>query len=306
MIISQKVRVGSRKSPLAVAQTEEVLTQLRVLFPNVQFETVAVTTSGDRNKDAPLLSIGRGAFVKEIERALLDGEIDLAVHSAKDVPTALPEGLTLVAVERRQDPRDVQVNRWGLPLVDLPFGARMGTSSPRRVAQLKALRPDLKVLPIRGNVGTRLEKAQSTDYDGAVLAAAGLIRLGLKDNITEYFSPDSFTPDVGQGTLAAEIRADDRQTADILAAIDHPPTRIALQTERAFLERLGGGCEVPVAAYASVEDTTLHISAMAAIPDGRCIVRTSLTCSIDDPKSSGIRIAEALLKAGASDIIRPL
>ena len=298
-----KVTVGSRASPLSVAQTEEVLSQLRPHYPDSEFAVVPITTGGDRRKEAPLLSLGRGTFVKEIELALINGEIDFAVHSAKDLPASLPEGLTLAGIVPRQDPRDALIDRWGLPLMELPPGARLGTSSPRRIAQLKALRPDLAVLPIRGNVGTRIEKAQGTDYDGVVVAAAGLLRLGRQSEISEYLSPDTFTPDVGQGTLAVEVRVEDTRTIEMLSAIDHRPTSLALQAERGFLAALGGGCQVPVAAYARLDGDQLHIATMAAVPDGSRIFRTDATYDADDAAAAGERAAEALLATGAREII---
>ena len=301
-----KVTVGSRASPLSVAQTEEVLSQLRPHYPDIEFAVISITTGGDRRKEAPLLSLGRGTFVKEIELALIDGEIDFAVHSAKDLPASLPEGLTLAGIVPRQDPRDALIDRWGLPLMELPPGARLGTSSPRRIAQLMALRPDLAVLPIRGNVGTRIEKAGGTDYDGVVLAAAGLLRLGRRSEISEHLTPDTFTPDVGQGTLAVEVRVEDTRTIEMLRAIDHRPTSLALQAERGFLVALGGGCQVPVAAYARLVGGELHISAMAAVPDGSRIFRTEATYDADDAAAAGERAAEALLATGAREIIDDL
>ena len=298
-----KVTIGSRASPLSVAQTEEVLSHLRPRFPDVEFAVVSISTGGDRRKDAPLLSLGRGTFVKDIELAVLNGEIDFAVHSAKDLPAPLPEGLALAGTVPRRDPRDALVDRWGLPLTELPAGARLGTSSPRRIAQLKALRPDLEALPIRGNVGTRLEKARGSDYDGVIVAVAGLLRLGREAEITEHLSPDAFTPDVGQGTLAVEVRADDAETIAMLSTIDDRHSSLTLQAERGFLAALGGGCQVPVAAYAQLEGETLRISTMAAVPDGSRIFRTDASYDADDAPSAGRQAARALLDTGAEEII---
>ena len=273
MTAPKRVKVGSRTSPLSLAQTEEILRPLRALEPDREFVVVPITTGGDKNKDAPLLSLGRGMFVKEIEQALLRGEIDLAVHSAKDMTSTVPDGLTIGAFGERKDPRDVLVNRWSLPFLELPSGARLGTSSPRRTAQLNALRDDIEILPIRGNVGTRIAKAASDEYDGVVLAAAGLVRLGMQGQVSEYLSPDVCIPEVGQGALAVEARASDSEVLELLARIDHKPTSTAVVAERAFLEKLGGGCQVPVAAYARLEGSELDISAMAALPDGSRIFR---------------------------------
>ncbi len=276
---------------------------MRARFPEMEFVVVPITTDGDRHKSAPLLSMERGMFVKEIELALLNGEIDFAVHSAKDLPSSLPDGLVLAAFTEREDPRDVLVSRLSLPFNDLPQGARLGTSSPRRTAQLKAHRPDIKVLPIRGNIDTRMEKARGDEYDGVVLAASGIIRLGRQDEIAEYFSPELCLPDTGQGALAIEVRAESAVTIEMLAKIDHWPTSVAVKAERAFMESVGGGCKVPVAAYAQFDGDDLAISAMAAVPDGSRVFRVQLTLTAGDPISAGQRVAEALMNAGAREII---
>ena len=209
--MERPLRIGSRKSPLALAQTEEIAARLRARFPTLRFEVVPMSTGGDRSKDAPLLSLGRGTFVKEIEAALLRGEIDMAVHSAKDLPASSTDGLTIAAFGPREDARDVLVDRWNVSFDGLPAGARIGTGSPRRAAQLRALRNDVEIIPVRGNVGTRIEKARGDDYDGVVLAAAGLIRLGRQDAVSEYLSPEICTPDAGQ-ELSQSRRAPTRST----------------------------------------------------------------------------------------------
>ena len=288
---------------MSLAQTEEVLAPLRTAFPDVEITVVPITTGGDRRKEAPLLSMPRGMFAREIEVALLEERIDLAVHSAKDLPAELPDGLGIAALTQRRDPRDVLVNRWRLPLSELPSGARLGTSSPRRTAQIKALRPDLEVVPIRGNVGTRLEKAKGEGYDGVVLAAAGLERLGLQDEVCEYFSPDRFTPEVGQGALLVETRTSDSCVSGMLSRVDHHPTNAEVTSERAFLAEVGGGCRVPVAAYAVLEDNALEISAMAVTPDGGRIFRSRTTHDAARPAAAGREAAEALMAAGASEIV---
>ena len=288
---------------MSLAQTEEVLAPLRTAFPDVEISVVPITTGGDRRKEAPLLSMPRGMFAREIEVALLEGRIDLAVHSAKDLPAELPDGLGIAALTQRRDPRDVLVNRWRLPLSELPSGARLGTSSPRRTAQIKALRPDLEVVPIRGNVGTRLEKAKGEGYDGVVLAAAGLERLGLQDEVCEYFSPDRFTPEVGQGALLVETRTSDSRVSGMLSRVDHHPTNAEVTSERAFLAEVGGGCRVPVAAYAVLEDNALEISAMAVTPGGGRIFRSRTTHDAARPAAAGREAAEALMAAGASEIV---
>lgn len=300
---STSIRIGSRTSPLSQAQTEEVLAPLRAAYPDTEFTLVPITTGGDRRKNAPLLSMARGMFVKEIELALLENEIDIAVHSAKDLPAQMPDGLSVVAFTRRHDPRDVLVNRWGLTLKELPEGARLGTSSPRRSALIRALRPETQVVPIRGNVGTRLDKAAGDDYDGVVLAAAGLERLGRSGEINEYFKPEEFTPEVGQGALLVEARSTDGHVAEMLGSIDHGPTRVAVTSERAFLETLGGGCKVPVAAYATLDGSELRISAMAATPDGDRVFRVETSHASEEPIAAGQAAARALMATEASEII---
>ena len=299
----RRIRVGSRKSPLSLAQTEEMLAQLRRAAPQTELVVVPMSTGGDRNKDAPLLSLGRGTFAKDIETALLDGAIDMAVHSAKDLPPELPEGLTIAAVGRRLDPRDVLVSKGDVTLKELPARSRIGTSSPRRIAQVLALRPDLSVLPIRGNVGTRIEKSRGDQYDGAIVAAAGLIRLGMEAAITEYLSPDICTPEVGQGTLAVETRLDATEVLELLGRTDDVPSHVAFRAERAFLTALGGGCKVPVTAFARLDGDALTMDAMAALPDGSRVFRTRLVGDRSEPESTGREIADKLLATGAREIV---
>ncbi len=300
----KEIIVGTRSSPLAVRQTEEVLTQLRSLNPGTEFVVTTIKTGGDRSADAPLVGLGRGVFVKEIEDSLLRGDIDLAVHSLKDLPTELPEKLTIGAVGERRDPRDVLVDRWDLPMEKLPSGARIGTSSPRRIAQLKAARQDLRVLPIRGNVDTRLRKARGDDYDGVILAAAGILRLGRQNEITQHLSPQEFVPAVGQGALAVEVRSEDKETLDIVSGVDHRPTSIAIAAERAFLAALGGGCAVPVAGHCQVDERKLRLVAMAGTEDGRHIFRVNLVTGTSHPEDAGRNLAQMLMDAGAGEILR--
>ena len=266
---SNIIRVGTRGSSLARLQTDIVLDRLRPLHPDLEFQVVIVTTHGDAHQAAPLAGMGLGVFVKEIEQQLLDGRLDMAVHSLKDMPTLLPEGLVLASLLSREDPRDVLVNRFGSSLEEVPEGASIGTSSPRRQSQLLSQRPDLHVVPIRGNVETRLRKADGEECDGAVLAAAGLVRLGLEERVAEYLSPQRFVPPPGQGILAVETRADDERMGGILRAVDHASTRYAATAERAFLERLGGGCQVPVGAYAQSEGDLMNLTVFLGTPDGR-------------------------------------
>ena len=297
------IRVGTRTSALATAQTDEVVGTLRRSFPDTQFQIVPITSEGDRNKDAPLLSLGRGTFAKRLEQALLDGEIDMAVHSAKDLASTLPDGLAITAYPKRKDPRDVIVNRWGLSFADLPPSATLGTSSPRRCGQLLSVRPEITFTPIRGNVDTRLSKVGTEGCDGVVLAAAGLQRLGRLDEATEMLSPDLCVPDAGQGALAVETRDDDDLVAELLAVVNHPETWAAVTAERAFVHTAGGGCRVPVAAYAVAESGELRIRTMACLPDGSKIFRKSVTGSADDPHAAGRAAAHALMDTGADSIM---
>jgi hydroxymethylbilane synthase len=292
------VIVGTRGSALALAQTQEVLKQLKACHPTVDFVTKVIKTSGDRGQIREI-----GAFVKELEEALQRGEIDLAVHSLKDLPTQLSEGLVIAAVPERADPRDVLISRDGLTLKALPQGARMGTGSPRRIAQLLALRSDLEIVPIRGNVDTRLRKLEAGEVDALVLAAAGLERLGRADHIVEVLSPEVMLPAVGQGALALEVRADDEFALELLQPFDHPETRAAVTAERAFLGALGGGCRVPIAAYGRIESKQLVLDGLVASPDGRKVLKDRLSGSPDEAEMLGRELAERLLAAGAAELL---
>ncbi len=245
------VRLGTRASALAVRQTEEVLAGLRAAHPGLAFEVRPVRTAGDHDQATPLADLGgEGVFVTALENALLAGEIDLAIHSLKDMPAEQPPGLAIGAVLPRADPREALVSRLGLPLEGLPAGGRVGTDSPRRAAQLRAFRPDLQVIGLRGNVDTRLRKARSDEYDAIVLALAGLIRLGQAAAVTAIIPPEIILPAPGQGGIAVEVRAGDGEALELAAALDDAPTRAATTAERSFLQALGAGCHVPVAAHA--------------------------------------------------------
>ena len=303
MAATHVIRVGTRGSALALRQTEEALALLRPLYPHLEFQVVTVRTQGDIDTASPLPGLGLGVFVKEIERELLSGQLDMAVHSLKDMPSSLPEGLGIGAVLHRQDPRDVLVNRWHCSLARLPEGARIGTSSPRRVAQLKNRCPWARVLPIRGNVETRLRKAQGDDYDGAVLAAAGLIRLGLTQHIAGYLSPQQFVPAPGQGVLAVETRADDDRMLELLRPVEHVETRCAITAERAFLELLGSGCQVPVGAYARSEGEMLLITVFLGSPDGKKAFRAKLEGLTHDPRQLASDAYLAVIERGGGSLL---
>ncbi|MGB2712237.1 MAG: hydroxymethylbilane synthase [Conexibacter sp.] len=304
MALGRPLIVGTRGSRLALRQTELVVAALRSHHPDIQIDVREVRTEGDRRPNESLSAIGgQGVFVKEIEGALVRGEIDVAVHSLKDLPGELRAGLVLAAIAQRGDPRDALVTRGGATLATLPAGARIGTGSARRAVQLRALRADVEPADIRGNVDTRVRKVDGGEYAGAVLAIAGLERLGLLDRASEMFSPDAMLPAVGQGALAVEARADDADVIALVATIDHQETRLACEAERAFLRRLGGGCLLPFGALASVEGEALRIQGFISDAEGVRSFRANVTGSTMDAEAAGTRLAEALLAQGASAFV---
>ena len=301
----QTITVGSRGSDLALWQTRWVIARLQQAYPDIEFRIQCITTRGDVVRDRALSQVGgKGLFVKEIEAALLAGEIDLAVHSLKDMPTELPEDLAIGAVTAREDPRDVLVSRLGLKLAELPPGARVGTGSLRRAAQLRASRPDLRIVDLRGNVDTRLRKAATEEYDAVVLAAAGLIRLGYSDRITEYLSPRVMLPAGGQGALCVEVRTGDEATRTMVSIVHDPLTEAAVTAERAFLARLEGGCQVPIATYGIVNDDELWLRGLVASPDGSRLLRNEIRGSWTEPMTLAQALAEEMLAQGADEICR--
>jgi len=299
--------IGTRGSKLALWQAEWVHARLRQMEPGLLVSLKQIKTTGDKILDTPLATIGgKGLFVKEIEDALLRGEIDLAVHSMKDVPTRLPDGLEILSIPEREDPRDVLISRDGVMLDRLAAGARIGTSSLRRQAQLLNVRPDLSIHMLRGNLDTRLRKLEAGEYDGIILAAAGLRRLGWADRVTEYLSPDVCLPAIGQGALALEGRVDDAFVRELTERMEHRPTRLAVTAERALLERLEGGCQVPIAAHATIENDRLSMSALVAGVNGRCLIRDAIHGSVDEAHRLGVRLAERLLEHGGGEILREI
>src|ERR1035441_8945476 len=287
--------IASRGSQLALWQAPWVAGEFAARGHECRLEIIK--TTGDKITDVPLAKVGtKGLFTKEIEEALLDGRADLAVHSLKDLATELPEGLVLAAVPEREDPRDAVV---GSKLADLPLGARVGTSSLRRAAQLRQLRPDLQVESVRGNLDTRLRKLDEGQYDAILLAAAGLKRLGWGGRIAEILAPEQMCPAVGQGALAIETRAG----FEGVALLDHPPTHAAVLAERAVLRALGGGCQVPIGAYATVSEGRVHILAIVAAPDGTQVIRANAEGAAADAAQIGARLADDLLKRGARHIL---
>lgn len=273
-----RVVVATRKSALALAQSRAFIARLAALHPAIEFQELLVTTTGDVVQDRALAEIGgKGLFVKEIEEALLDGRADIAIHSLKDVPPALLPSLSIECIPEREDPRDVLASRSGLPLAQLPAGSRIGTGSLRRRVQLLAYRGDLEVVPIRGNVDTRLRKSETGEVDGVVLARAGLNRLGLSARATESIAPEVMLPAVGQGALGIEQRADDRAVSELLEPLSHLETKILVTAERGVMHAINGNCTTPVAAFAMRQGAQMHLRAFLAEPDGSRPRRAEVT-----------------------------
>jgi hydroxymethylbilane synthase len=297
------LRIGTRGSLLAKWQAESVRKQLFAIA-GVEAEIVIIKTAGDKMQQVPLTQIGgKGIFIKELEDALLDESIDLAVHSVKDIPTEVPRGLSFPAVCRRDDIRDCLISPTGSTLDNLRQGARVGTSSLRRRAQLLRLRPDLDIRELRGNVDTRLRKVGDGEYDAVVLAKAGLDRLGLSQRISETFSPEVFMPAVGQGAIAVEPRLGDNETGDLLSKLDDPETRAAIITERALLAALQGGCQVPIGAWARIERGEMVLEACVTSVDGQQHVKQSLKGAPDQGPQLGEQMARLLMETGAQTIL---
>lgn len=300
----RKIIVGSRKSNLALTQTNWVIEQLKKAGVKNEFEVKKIVTKGDRILDTTLSKVGgKGLFVKEIEQAMYDKTIDFAVHSMKDMPAILPEGLIISSIPIREDHRDVLVSKNDLPLLDLPEDAIIGTSSLRRGAQILNERPDLQIKWIRGNIETRLRKLYDEDYDAIILAASGMKRVGMDEKlITEYLDPTICIPAVGQGALAIECREDDHELHDILALIHDEETAICVKAERTFLGLLEGGCQIPIGGYASINaEGLITLSTLVGSPDGKTILKETVTGN--DPIEVGTEAAKRMKEKGASQII---
>ncbi len=296
--------IGTRGSQLALWQAEWVQARLQDIAPDLSVRLERIRTSGDKILDVPLAKIGgKGLFVKEIEEALSRGDIDLAVHSMKDVPSVLPEGLSIVCVPAREDARDALLTRDRVAFQDLPAGAKVGTSSLRRQAQLLSHRPDLAVAMLRGNVNTRLRKLQEGEFDAIVLAAAGLTRLGWASHVTEYLPSALSLPAVGQGALGIESRTDDTFVRELLDPINDDLTSIAVSAERAFLDRLEGGCQVPIAGHAVIEDRTVQFEGLVASVDGTQVIRDRIEGPVEQAAPLGTALAERILEAGGKHIL---
>jgi hydroxymethylbilane synthase len=297
------IRIATRKSELALWQANYVRARLLGLHDNLTVELVKITTQGDRILDAPLARVGgKGLFIKELEHVLLNGEADIAVHSLKDMTVSLPQGLHIAALCEREDARDAFVSNDYADLRSLPTGARVGTSSLRRQCQLRAAFPALAVGNLRGNVNTRLRKLDASEFDAIILASAGLKRLGLRQRIRTYIEPEEMLPAVGQGVVCVESRSDDALN-DLLAPLDHVITRHCVAAERALNERLQGGCQVPIAAYAQIKGTKLHLRALVGYPDGHEIIRAEAEGPAEQPEALGMRVASELLSRGAKEIL---
>lgn len=303
----REVRIGTRGSVLAVVQAERVAAEVRRRYPELAPVLVKIKTSGDKFAQIPLSRVGgKGLFIKEIEEALQAEQVDLAVHSMKDVPTEIAAGLTIAAILEREDPSDALISRRGIKLDALPVGARIGTSSLRRQAQLLRYRSDLTVIPLRGNLDTRLRKLESEDLDAVVVATAGVYRLGRQGEITEVLPVEISLPAVGQGALGLEIRATDQKMRDLVGPMSHRPSVLTIDAERAFLMRLGGGCQVPIAAHAELDGDQLHLKALVAAPDGTVMVRGERGGPSTLGEGIGVGLAEDLLRRGADRILQEL
>jgi hydroxymethylbilane synthase len=301
------LRIATRKSQLALWQAHHVAMLLRQAHPGLEVELVPLVTQGDRIQDRSLAAIGgKGLFIKELEVALEETRADIAVHSMKDLPGDLPEGLVIAAVLDRADARDALVTAKATGLDDLPRGARVGTSSLRRQAQLLAARPDLRIETLRGNVDTRLRRHDAGEMDAIVLACAGLSRLGLESRITARLDPAICLPAVAQGVIGIECRRADRRTLDLVSVLNHPTARIAMDAERAFAHRLGGSCQSPIAAHARLEGGRLMLDGLVAEPDGSRLLRDSASGNKENPVALGVLLAERILAAGARSLLERL
>lgn len=303
-MLDNVLRIATRQSPLALWQAQYVKQRLEACHPQLTVELVPMVTRGDIILDTPLAKVGgKGLFVKELELALLEGRADIAVHSMKDVPVEFPEGLDLVTICERDDPRDAFVSNNFASLDDLPAGSVVGTSSLRRQCQIAQRRPDLVIRSLRGNVGTRLGKLDNGDYDAIILAVAGLNRLGLQSRIRCALPAEISLPAVGQGAVGIECRLDDEQTQALLASLNHEETAIRVRAERAMNMRLEGGCQVPIGSYAELKDGELWLRALVGAPDGSVLVRGERRGKPEDAEAMGVSLAEELLDKGAREIL---
>ena len=306
-MLEKTLKIATRQSPLALWQANYVKNRLQQLYPDLTIELVPMVTKGDVILDSPLAKIGgKGLFVKELENALLTKEADIAVHSMKDVPMQFPEGLELAVICQREDPRDAFVSHSYRTFAELPQGAVVGTSSLRRQCQLKALRPDLDIRSLRGNVGTRLSKLDNGDYDAIILASAGLIRLGLADRIASFIDVEQSLPAAGQGAVGIECRTDDVQVQALLAPLADAETTYCVRAERAMNNHLQGGCQVPIGGYAVLQQGQLYLRALVGDIDGSRIIRAEGKSAVENAEVLGVQIAEQLLAQGADKILQAI
>ena len=302
--MSRTIRIGTRGSALALFQANWVKDQLIQLDPSLTVQIQVIKTKGDKILDVPLAKVGgKGLFVKEIEEALLSGAVDLAVHSMKDMPAELPKGLCIGAVPERETPNDVLIASKHTRLADLPSSAKVGTSSLRRSSQLLALKPAVEIVPLRGNIDTRIKKLHAGEMDAIILAAAGVKRLNLEQHITELIDTHSILPAVGQGALCIETREADERIETVVSRLNHHATRVAVMGERAFLHRLEGGCQVPIAAFGVLENQELSLTGLVANLNGTSVLKDTITGNENEAKHIGIELAERLLEKGAHGIL---
>lgn len=298
------IKIGTRGSKLALTQTNSVVENLKKIAPDIQTEIIVIKTSGDIMQDVSLLQIGgQGAFVKEIEEALLDGRVDLAVHSMKDVPGETPDGLTFAAIMQREDVRDVLVSRGRIKMEFMPKGAKIGTGSLRRGAQIKAILPDIQIVPLRGNIDTRLKKIETENLTGVILAAAGMKRLGYAQTISQFLPVELMLPAVGQGALGLQIRKTDSELLKLLSKLNHAPTATEVTAERAYLRELGGGCRLPIAAYGLIEKQRLTLEGLVAAPNGTSVIRDKVWGEIDEAEELGKKLADMIMEKGGRKLL---
>ena len=301
------LKIATRQSPLALWQAEHIRARLEALHANLKVELVTFVTQGDKILDTPLAKIGgKGLFVKELEAALLDGRADLAVHSMKDVPMALPEGLSLAVICEREDPLDAFVSNTYNSFDELPQGAKVGTSSLRRKCQILKQRPDLEIIDLRGNVGTRLSKLDAGNYDAIILASAGLKRLGLAERIRHTLEPVVSLPAVGQGALGLECRSQDQAVLDLILPLMHAETNACVRAERAFNAYLEGGCQVPIAGYATLENGQIYLEGRVGSVDGQTLLKAQQVGLPEQAEQLGVKLAQDLLAQGAGEILKAL
>lgn len=306
-LMNNPIKIGTRGSKLALWQANWVKSALKKKFPSTPVELIIIKTQGDKILDVPLAKVGgKGLFVKEIEQALLTRRIDIAVHSMKDMPADIPQGLSIGAIPERENPLDVFISRNGNGFSELDAGSVIGTSSLRRGAQLRHARPDLVIRSIRGNLDTRLKKLESENFDALVLAAAGVKRLNFEQKITEYLDPAIMLPAIGQGALCIENRKDDSTVGPLVASLDHASTRAVVAAERAFLNRLEGGCQVPIAGHGRISEKQLILTGLVAEIDGSRVIKGENSGPLNSPESIGIDLAEKLLARGADKILENL